>query len=138
MRVKCLFPRTQHNTMARIESGPPKLKFSALTVRYLGHFGYVTVRGAASDTSTSATPLRVFQVLLVLQISNSLISMGGFFWGEGAKMLCPPPIFSDFFLKVLKVIVFRVILCNHPKDVHVLWVWSEVALSPNFFSDPSF
>lgn len=62
----------------------------------MGHCGYVTVRGAA------ATPLRVFQVLLVLQINNSLISMGGFFGGEVARMLCPPPIFSDFFLQAFE------------------------------------
>ena len=28
------------------------------------------------------------------------------------------------------------VLCNNHKDVHVLWVWSEVALSPKFFRPP--
>ena len=32
--------------------------------------------------------------------------------------------------------VFRVISCNHSKDVHVLWVWSDVALSPKCFRPP--
>ena len=49
--------------------------------------------------------------------------MGGFRGGRGGP--CPP-----FFLD------FRVVLFNHPKDVHYMCVWSVVALSPNFFWPP--
>ena len=40
------------------------------------------------------------------------------------------------FRNVLKIIIFRVVLCNNPKDVHVLWVWSEAALSPKSVFPP--
>ena len=50
----------------------------------------------------------------------------------------PPPLFFSEFIVFLKVTVFRVVLCNHPKDVHVLWVWSEVELSPKLFFGPLF
>ena len=46
------------------------------------------------------------------------------------------PFFSDFFRKFLKVTVFRVVLCNYPKDVHVLWVSSEIGLSLKIFLAP--
>ena len=29
------------------------------------------------------------------------------------------------------------ILCNHPKDDYVLWIWSKVVLSLKIFSAPS-
>ena len=41
-----------------------------------------------------------------------------------------------FFFPFLSV--FRVVLCNNPRGVHVSWIWSEVALSPKMFSVPSF
>ena len=53
-------------------------------------------------------------------------NMGGFSGGRGLR----PPFILGCFRNLLKVIIFRVVLCNHRKDVNVLWLWSEVALSP--------
>ena len=59
--------------------------------------------------------------------------MGGFRGGGGGRGDAAP-LFSRICLKKLEQTVFRVVSCNRHKDVHVLWVWSDVA--PNFFRLP--
>ena len=60
--------------------------------------------------------------------------MGGF--RGGGRRGCSPPFFLGFYIHFLKVIIFRVVLCNSSKDVHMLWVWSEFAFSPKNFWPP--
>ena len=72
---------------------------------------------------------RIFAIKILLKSMNGLSFELGTF----------EPLFSRIiFRKVLKVIIFRVVLCNHPKDVHVLRVLSEVVFSPNLFVGPLF
>ena len=46
-----------------------------------------------------------------------------------------PLCFLGFFRNFLKLGLFIFRVCNYP-NVHVLWVWSKVAFSPNFFRPP--
>lgn len=53
----------------------------------------------------------------------------------GPKGACfPPPPFLGFVISFFKLAVFRMVLCNHPKDVHVLRVCNDVLLPKIFWS----
>ena len=72
---------------------------------------------------------KVNLVNVTQEVTSASLAMGGF-GGGGGRWGRDPPFFLNFFRNVWKVTVFRVVLRNNPKDVHVLWVLSEVALSP--------
>ena len=67
------------------------------------------------------------------------MNMGRFRGGPRGLLPSPPPPqpLLDFSIEFLVPTVFRVVLFNHPNDVHVLWVWSEVAFLPKHFRSHS-
>ena len=87
---------------------------------------------------TTSAPIRgKLASSLYVTLNISLIYGGGGGGGEGVFFHAYFfPFLLSFFFLFFEVNHFRMILCNRHKDVHVLWVWSDVAPSTKIFRPP--